>query len=275
MNTDGSQLRQVTYLPDGACQPAWSPDGSQIVFTSPCPKRQDDYPAAKLYVTNVDGNGLVELPSEGDGDFDPAWSPDGTRIAFTSLQSGRDQIYVLNLNDYGMMPLTDMSGDVHLLDWSRQPAWSPDGTQIVYTGHSRLTTTLQIWIMDEAGLTKTLLIPRGSEYWDFLPTWSSDGKTILFNETSGPQALGWLMTFDYEHRETAQATHLRAGTFANYGRYSPDGLWVVYDNIDITDPNSMDYDIYILRTAPGNAPIRLASDPAMDFDPAWQPAGSP
>ena len=275
VNTDNSDLQQVTNMPAGACQPDWSPDGLHIAFISPCTARQDEYPGAKLYVINADGSGLVELPSSNAGDFDPAWSPDGKHIAFTSLRDGLDQIYVMELPDYTVTQLTEKTTDVRFPDWSRQPAWSPDGTQIAYSGHNRLVSAQQIWVMSAAGHNQALLTPRGLTYWDFLPTWSPNGKTILFNETSGPQSLGWLMLFDYEHRQNAQATHLRAGTNGNHARYSIDGLWVVYENIDIFDLKDIGYYIFMMKNASGNAPIQIQTNASLNFGPVWRPKGSP
>jgi serine/threonine protein kinase len=274
MNADGSNPQQVTKLPDGACQPAWSPDGVHLVFISPCLKRLVQYPGAKMYVINADGSGLIELASEEGGDFDPAWSPDGTRIAFTSLRDGSPNIYILNLGDSSVTRLTEASSNARLPDWSMQPAWSPSGTQIVYTSHTRLTNALQIWMMSDTGRGQTLLIHRGSTLWNFLPKWSPDGKTILFNETSGDQQLGWLMLFDYEH-QNPDAVHLRKGTFGTKNDYSPDGTWVVYENMDIHDSGRFDYDIYRIK-ADGTGDItRLTNAPSMEFDPAWRPIVAP
>ena len=275
INTDGSDLQQVSNMPGGACQPDWSPNGLQIVFISPCPARQNDHPGANLYVINVDGEGLVELPPIDGGAFDPAWSPDGIRIAFTSLQHGLAQIYILNMNDYMVAPLTKSSADVLRPDSSRQPVWSPNGKQIVYTGHSLLTNALQIWVMSDMGQGQTLLVNRGPTNWDFLPNWSPDGKTILFNETTGPQALGWLMVFDYEKRQTAEAVHLRPGSYGNHGSYSPDGSWVVYESLDTSSANSYKYHIYLMKNESGSLPIDLPSTPGSDFDPDWRPIDSP
>jgi Tol biopolymer transport system component len=192
VNADGSNMTQVSNMPDGACQPDWSPDGARLVFISPCEKRLDEYPNAKIYIINVDGSGLTELPIP-EGGFEPVWAPDGQRIAFTSDLSGLYQIHLFNLNDNQITPLTEKSSDTRLPDWSRYPAWSRTGTQIVYTGHSQLTGALQIWVMSDAGRANTRLVLNEVTFWDFQPTWSPDGRTIYFSETNGPQALGWLM----------------------------------------------------------------------------------
>jgi serine/threonine protein kinase/Tol biopolymer transport system component len=274
INSDGTNPHQVTNMPDGACQPSWSPDGMRLAFISPCLSRTDQYPDANIYIIAVDGTGLTELMPDETGNFDPAWSPDSTRIAFTSLRDGTRQIYILNLTDDSVTALTAFSTDVLLPDWSDQPAWSPSGTQITYTAHSRLTNAMQIWVMSDAGRGQTQLIHRGDQLWNFLPDWSPDGKTILFSETNGDQELGWLMRFDYEHK-TSDAVHLRTGTYGTYGDYSPDGLWVAYEGLDLVNSARMDYDIYLIKSD-GTGPItRLTNDPTMEFDPAWRPKVTP
>jgi serine/threonine protein kinase/WD40 repeat protein len=275
MNADGSNPQQVTDLIFGACQPAWAPDGEHLVFISPCTEMQDQYPRANLYIITADGSDLKPLETGAEGNFDPAWSPDGTRIAFTSLRDGSPQIYVLNLGNNLVTRLTGASGDVHLPDWSMQPAWSPSGTQIVFTGHSILTNALQIWVMSDAGLGPIFLIHRGADLWNFIPNWSPDGKTILFSETQGDQELGWLMRFDYEHT-TVDAHHLRGdGSTGTHGSYSPDGFWVVYENLDILDSDRNNFDIYRVK-ADGTGPIvRLTNALSMEFDPAWRPIVTP
>ncbi|HEX9616226.1 MAG TPA: protein kinase, partial [Anaerolineales bacterium] len=64
MNADGTAQSQITDMPEGACQPAWSPDGNRLVFISPCASNQEIYPGASLFIVNADGNGWVQLPSQ-------------------------------------------------------------------------------------------------------------------------------------------------------------------------------------------------------------------
>ena len=272
MNADGTNQRQVTIMPNGACQPGWSPDGARLIFISPCLKRGNQYPESKIYISNADGSGLTEMASEMGGDFNPTWSPDGTRIAFTSIRDGSPQIYVLNLGDNKVTRLTEKTSDVHLPDWSIQPAWSPNGAQISYTGHGPLTDALQVWVMSDTGLNKELMVPRGSDLWNFLPCWSSNGETVLFSETMGAQELGWLMSFD---SLTKKVIHLRLGANGTHCEYSPDGLWIVYENKDNEDSTRLDYDIYRIQADRTGIIIRLTTALSMEFDPAWRPIFSP
>jgi Tol biopolymer transport system component len=263
MEADGSSPRQATNLPDGACQPDWSPDGLRIVFVSPCLERTDLYPNSSLFIVNADGSGLTALPTVPGGDFDPAWSPDGGRIAFTSLRDGHTQIYVLNLADLTATRLNATGSDIQ----ARQPAWSPGGAQIVYT--VRRLGVLQIWVMSDAGRGAAQLVRSGSDYWDYLPAWSPDGATILFTQSGGKQALGWLMSIRYDERESRDASYLQNGLFAADAGFSPDGLRLAFESSD-----GVNYDIYGMGVD-GKGRARLTTDPAMDFDPDWRPIGAP
>jgi Tol biopolymer transport system component/serine/threonine protein kinase len=260
---EGNPAQQVTNLANGACQPAWSPDGLRIVFISPCLNRADLYPGASLFVINADGSGLTPLPTAAGGDFDPAWSPDGGRIAFTSLRDGSPQIYVMNLVDLAVTRLTTKSSDTSSPDQSRQPAWSPDGTQLAYTG--RRWGLLEIWVMSDAGNDATQLVHSGSDYWDYLPAWSPDGATILFTQSSGKQALGWLMSIGYHERQGGDAGYVLNGISAMDAVFSPDGLWLAFESSD-----GFNFDIYVMGID-GKGRTRQTSDPAVDFDPAWRP----
>jgi Tol biopolymer transport system component len=83
---DGSNPTQLTFSPDAQeTWPAWSPDGTQIAYTS---NADDD--SQDIWVMDADGTNQTRL-TVNTGVFDafPEWSPDGTQIAFTSDSADR------------------------------------------------------------------------------------------------------------------------------------------------------------------------------------------
>ena len=58
ISPDGKQIRQLTEDPQYANQPAWSPDGQQITFTSLPGGRSAK---GEIYVMNADGTNPINL----------------------------------------------------------------------------------------------------------------------------------------------------------------------------------------------------------------------
>ncbi|MFZ5818675.1 MAG: protein kinase domain-containing protein [Chloroflexota bacterium] len=259
---DGSDLHPITNQPEGACQPSWSPDGSRLVFTSPCKLNTDSYRASSLYLVNFDGTDLTPLPTAPGGDFDPAWSPDGKRIAFTSLRDGHKEIYSLDVESGAVTRLTSSPTD----EENSQPAWSPFSNQIVFT--KLRVGALQIWTMTDTGEGAQQVVRSGQQYWDFLPVWSPDGQYIFFSQRQvNVPSLPWMMQIRYEDRETQEAARVKLGVAGIQSlQFAPDGFWMVYESVDEKD----NHDIYYM-TASGATKTRLTTDPSDDFDPAWRP----
>ena len=90
MNTDGSNIRQITTNDAEDAFPSLSPDGKQITFYS---DRDGDY---EIFIANIDGTKVRQLTNNPAGDFDPIWSSDGNLISFSSDRYGDEQIFIMN-----------------------------------------------------------------------------------------------------------------------------------------------------------------------------------
>jgi serine/threonine protein kinase len=259
INVDGSNLRQLTDFPEGACQPEWSPDGMRLVFISPCDKNLDQYRGSGMFIIGVDGTGSMPLPSAGGGDFDPVWSPDGKSIAFTSLRNSmRPRIYVIKIEDNTVERLSLQ------YSYDRQPYWSPDGSQLAFVTTQK--GPVQIWTMNADGSDQQLF-SRSADNINSHPVWSRDGEVILFTQVNQTRRIPGIVAASYKDGEYSEYRYELGPVPVREAKYSPDGLWLVFESW----PEGSNHDVYIM-SASGAGRTRLTDAPGDDFDPVWRPA---
>lgn len=258
INLDGTGLRKLTSINEGACQPSWSPDGKRLVFISPCGRETDTYRGSSLFLINADGSNLQPLPSVPGGDFDPSWSPDGTRIAFTSLRGGEHKgIFILDLDGNTVVELKDPDGRE-----ASEPAWSPDSLQIAYAGPRN-----QIWAMAADGSDRHVLTRNAGENKKGQPTWSPDAKAVIYTEwEEGLGGVPWLAAVAISSNTSPSLFVLRRGIPMSKAAYSPDGYWLVYQSWPATQYR------HIFLMMPNGVNLQQLTDgQSNDIDPAWRP----
>jgi Tol biopolymer transport system component len=173
VDADGSHVTRITnsLAPAGSRTkwtdddrwPAWSPDGTQIVFSSD----QGCDGCTDLFVINTDGTGRHRITDGTDKTLFPAWSPDGTRIAW----SGDMISFVADSDGTNKTPLGDPSGDIGV----SSPVWSSDGSRIA------VLASIGIATVNPDGSDFIVLIPRRAN-----PHWQPVFPPVgLFDTTAG------------------------------------------------------------------------------------------
>jgi tol-pal system beta propeller repeat protein TolB len=155
MNSDGSDLKQLTDDPARDLSPAWSPDNMRLAFVS---ERRG---GADIFLMNADGSSPVRLTTNG---HNPAWSPDGQQIAFVSTRDGNAEIYLAALRQGGQESrFTNTPQDENF------PAFSLDGNWLAFTRYVDNLNHTEILVVTTTGREEHNLTNHPADDWQ--PIW--------------------------------------------------------------------------------------------------------
>jgi Tol biopolymer transport system component len=105
--------------PRGSSGPDWSPDGTQITFST------DRDGNTEIFVMNANGSGKTNLTRNAASDGGPVFSPDGKYIAFSSDRAdaqGRRDIWKMGADGSNPTRLTSVTTDEFV---NASPDWQP------------------------------------------------------------------------------------------------------------------------------------------------------
>lgn len=262
MNADGTGTSRLTNDIWDNLEPAWSPNGKRIAFSSSRSYAEDDLGYA-IYVMNGDGTSVSRLTDGPGNSFYPAWSPDGEKIAFSWNRDWRGyEIYVMSADGAGVSRLTDDA-----IGASFAPAWSPDGQRIAFHAYREGNSDIDVYVMNSDGSNLTRLTEHPAS--DSNPAWSPDGRRIAFesrrDHVSQREHIDKIYVMN---ADGSQQTRLTRQTGYHYNPvWSSDGRHIAFST-----QRDGNYEIYVMN-ADGSNPTRLTNHPGADLDPDWTSAG--
>jgi Tol biopolymer transport system component len=269
-NGTGVRILAVGNGPQQLVNPAWSPDGHRLAYTSTQPAVPGRAASSTVFVDRLPGFHPRALTAERPGriDDDAAFSPLGTRVAFarTAAPGQGSQIMVVSSSFGPPTALTSGRSGRRTVNDS-DPAWSPGGTLIAFT--RTIGASSSIWVMRPNGTAAHRLIGDGRQ-----PTWAPDGQRLAFASTRdrhgrcGRRACAEL----YVARSNGTLQRRLSTSLFNEAdpAWSPDGALIAYTR---GGPGRTASAVFTVDTA-GTCPFRVTGTATVST-PAWRPGLAP
>ena len=239
-------LKNLSVDPAWDYTPAWSPDGTKILFSS-------FRGGMDIYQVMRDGSDLHRLTSASLWDWFPSFSPDGTKVVFSTNRDGNGELYVMDADGSNEVRLTDHQED------DGAGTFSPDGTRIVFD--SDRDGNREVYVIDADGSNPVRLTNNPAN--DGHATWSPDGTKILFFSNRDGNNEIYVMNADGSNPVNL-TQHAADDSDPDF---SPDGSRIAFSS-----NRDGDNEIYVMN-ADGSNPVNLTSYPMFDLIPDWSPDG--
>jgi len=288
LRADGAKLVFSASSPTAsnasAQNPAFSPDGNQILFTR-FANGYNEGPA-ELWIVNTDGTNPHRITPVEDQDNvnvpGSAWNAVTNEIVFASDREESDDLWAIHPDGSGMRRITTHPAPPFWIE----PVWSPDGQWIVFEADSEAASELQqrgaIFKIRSDGTQLTQLTRRnGEDFDDRLPNWSPEGDQVLFQHRDPLLGDGdnWdIFVIDTEGDNPVNVSDA-PGSFNTDNSWSPDGRWIASssqfpaDGQPLPHPNII---AFFVPDADGHvhAPVRIThSDQHEDGAASVSPDG--
>jgi TolB protein len=206
-DSDGYNEQTVLAQNEPIMSPAWSPDGSHLVYVS------FETGHAAIYLQSLYTNQRIVLADFRGSNSAPAWSPDGRQLAIVLTRDGSSQIYLVRPDGSGLRRIT-FSGAI-----DTEPNFSPDGQTILFT--SDRGGSPQIYSIPVAGgPEQRMTFGDGNNY---SPRYSPDGKSFVYTHFTGGKFYIALQDF-----KSGQVEILTSGGWEKKPSFAPNGKLILF-----------------------------------------------
>jgi TolB protein len=165
--------------------------------------------STEIFVADASGAGPRRLTT-GKTDVSPVFNPrTNAQIAFVSGRTGLPQIYTMDVDGSNVQRMTDQG-------YAVSPAWSPNGLLLAFSWVRHYGPGIpggaDLYLMDIASRQIVQLTHDGGRN-DF-PSWSPDGRHIVFESTRSGTEQIWSVLADGTHLQ--QLTRVGRNTQPNW-----------------------------------------------------------
>ena len=248
MNSDGTDLVQLTDMAASNYYPIFTPDSSSILFAS-----NRSGPNFDFFVLNFAEREVFQVTANVGNVISPDFSPDGRAIVFAN-RVGENPTAIWMVNSDGLNPRLVYTGTGDIVSVS----WSPNGEKIAYAMNTGVPQEYEIFTMDTRGRNH-LKISQGLQGIGGSVDWSPDGTSLLIH--AGPFGDKDIFKVDVASGAFVQLTD--GGNNAG-ASYSPDGQYIVFNSLR----NNDQADLYIME-ADGSGLRQITNDPEPDWGANW------
>jgi Tol biopolymer transport system component len=168
MDADGSNPVRITNTPADNQDPAFSPDGSRIVYEEEDP----DDGTLEIFIIDLDGSNKTQLTDAPRISEAPSFTRDGSTILFKSDRANNDfDVYTMNADGSNVVALTNAAGD------DFDPSYSPDESTIIFSSQRNGLEALFTMNADGSNQQRWVL---PVQFYDWHPVYSTDGSQVIF-----------------------------------------------------------------------------------------------
>ncbi len=152
VDADGGTPRQLTDGDWNHGAPAWTTDGSEVLFVSHrVPEAEWIFSESEIYAADAETGTIRRLTTRRGPDYAPAASPDGRLVAYVGIDStdatyATSDVYLMNLDGSSPRPITR-----DLLESPGPLRWASDGRGVYFNSNERGRTHLYFAPVDGGG----------------------------------------------------------------------------------------------------------------------------
>jgi len=209
--------------------PSWAPDGGQIAFM--LNHGTPDGEPAGVYIMESDGSNRHHI-AEG---WAPHWSPDGKKIAFQSPRGG------IHAYDVETEHIKEIFGGNRFQGIFAGAAWSPDSQHLAFIcrWYDGKRSVVIVDASEQSGEERKLWSENNDiGYPRARPSWSPDGKRLVFQLRKGESPSHYARVFDNylytisveDPGQPSLLENQEVGTMNTSPSYSPCGERIVFSS---------------------------------------------